>query len=677
MRRLRVGGLGIVARGGTIALACVIALSACTAISGSDANVAHSFVPAVRGSLQDTVVASGTLGYTRQATLTFGEAGTVESVAAQVGQSVRSGAVLASLHLESLRRAVRASENALAAAHTTLDAVRGTGAKLSLSLADQAVAQARVDLNAAESASERARSPFSVVDQAEAAERLASARVELIDAAGKRDTIATSGTDSDLARAEANVDAARNAVDAAKGATPIADNSTAQGLSVAESVVADAERAYRNAVRRTYGVGLVAGAPIPAPSELRFEDVTSSDELVGGAALPTETAVLFRSRGIEWPPGGGASAPQSVGETEGAEDVKAGWRDVIAARARLNDAQLDAARSAAKSSDALASAEAELARAEEELAQIAAGPASELVALTDARLELTQARVDEARRELAEIERGPNPDEIALMQAQVATATISLEAATIERDRLRAEGAEGQSAEAEAAVVDAGVRLGRANQRLRGAVLVAPFDGIVADVRVAPGGQGDPGSPAVVVVDPTGLAVKASVDQIDIVRIQQGQRTLVSIESASAIAEGVVQSVALLPVVSQGLTTYEVSIDLGEATGALASLRAGLSVLIHIVVDEVDDVVIVPANAILLAGRETVVRTLDAEGALRDRPVYLGVNNGLWVQVIDGVAEGDRVLVNDAQAGNDTLIEALGPSSRGQVPGVLGAGRAR
>ena len=318
---------------------------------------------------------------------------------------------------------------------------------------------------------------------------------------------------------------------------------------------------------------------------------------------------------------------------------------------------------AADAADALAKAQAALASKEVDLAKVTAPRPGEDVVLAAARAALAEARVGEALQALWALDRSPDPDQIALAEAKVTTASATLEAALRERDRVATEGVEEQTSEAEAGVERAEVRLGIAKLRLERAVLTAPFDGVIAEVRTGPGAAVDTRSPAIVLVDPTRLNVEASVGQAGVVKIAEGQRALVSLESTLEVVDGVVESIALLPVERGGETTYDVAISLDEAIGGPASSISGLSVQVHVVVGEVRDALLAPRSAIYQEGGRTHVRMLDAAGALRDRPVALGKGNALWVQVVSGAAEGDRVLLAESGAGNPTLVQALAPST--------------
>jgi macrolide-specific efflux system membrane fusion protein len=55
-------------------------------------------------------------------------------------------------------------------------------------------------------------------------------------------------------------------------------------------------------------------------------------------------------------------------------------------------------------------------------------------------------------------------------------------------------------------------------------------------------------------------------------------------------------------------------------------------------------VLVVPTTAVEGGAQTGVVHVMGADGAAEQRPVTLGLNDGVSVEVIEGLAEGDMVL---------------------------------
>jgi hypothetical protein len=67
---------------------------------------------------------------------------------------------------------------------------------------------------------------------------------------------------------------------------------------------------------------------------------------------------------------------------------------------------------------------------------------------------------------------------------------------------------------------------------------------------------------------------------------------------------------------------------------------------------------VVPTNALLIRGEGTRVAVVDAQGKVSLKAVTLGRNFGPTVQVIEGVAATDRLVLNpaDSLSQGDTVV---------------------
>ena len=143
-------------------------------------------VPVEYDNLVNTVSASGSLAFPTRAQPTFGSAGTVEEVSAKDGEIVKKGQVLAKLDSASL-----------------------------ISL-QKTVAQARLNLRNAQDNLEKARSPYTESDIAQAEAAVTAAKVAIKTAQDNLENAQSPYTDSDIAQVEAAVTAAKIAIKTAQ-----------------------------------------------------------------------------------------------------------------------------------------------------------------------------------------------------------------------------------------------------------------------------------------------------------------------------------------------------------------------------------------------------------------------------------------------------------------------------
>ena len=92
---------------------------------------------------------------------------------------------------------------------------------------------------------------------------------------------------------------------------------------------------------------------------------------------------------------------------------------------------------------------------------------------------------------------------------------------------------------------------------------------------------------------------------------------------------------------------YTVLLDVDNADNAL---MAEMTTQVFFVASQVKDVLTVPVAALLGShGSDTqTARVVAKNGAIEEREVRLGISDRLRVEVLDGLSEGDHVLIGPA-----------------------------
>ena len=73
-------------------------------------------------------------------------------------------------------------------------------------------------------------------------------------------------------------------------------------------------------------------------------------------------------------------------------------------------------------------------------------------------------------------------------------------------------------------------------------------------------------------------------------------------------------------------------------------LTEGLTITVSIVVEERNDVLLVPIQAIISRGRETLVQVLK-DGVIEERSITVGISNWQYAEITSGLSEGEQVVV--------------------------------
>lgn len=196
--------------------------------------------------------------------------------------------------------------------------------------------------------------------------------------------------------------------------------------------------------------------------------------------------------------------------------------------------------------------------------------------------------------------------------------------------------------EAELAVVQANL------ERTR---LLAPFDGVIAEINgerfefVTPSPLGVPTPPVVDIIENDCFYVTAPIDEVDAADIQVGMPVSISLDAfRRETFNGRVRRIAdyVLDVEKQARTVDVEAVF--DAVPESRRLLAGYSADIEVILEERRDAVRVPTEAVMDGKRVYVFEP--AEGRVTSREIRLGLANWDWSEVLEGLAPDELVVVN-------------------------------
>lgn len=177
------------------------------------------------------------------------------------------------------------------------------------------------------------------------------------------------------------------------------------------------------------------------------------------------------------------------------------------------------------------------------------------------------------------------------------------------------------------------------------APLVAPLSGVVIARNVEPG-QTLTDDDAVLVMS-NRLIVKAQVDETDIGQVKIGQNATVTLDAYSR--DGIpakVDHIAFEAKTVSNVTIYEVEVAPQRVPDFM---RSGMTANVLFLVEKVDDVVKIPSEAIQTTDEGSFVRlpVIDKKSGPERREVKTGLSDGKETEIVDGLEEGETVLIKN------------------------------
>lgn len=231
--------------------------------------------------------------------------------------------------------------------------------------------------------------------------------------------------------------------------------------------------------------------------------------------------------------------------------------------------------------------------------------------------------------------------ELALAQAQLALDEAEYNLKQLKK-RLSSTSDRVKIAESQVEVAQLGVD--EAQKQLDEAAITAPFDGLVASVDADEGDSVSAVTTIVHLIDLTNMELGAEVDEIDIAEVKVGQRAVIEVDALPAQQfEGVVTLISSLSIEEAGLVLYEVRI--GFDVPPDSELKVGMSATADIIIQQRDNVLLVPERAIERDSQGNAVVKVMVDEQIEERPVVTGISDGIQTEIVDGLNEGDVVVV--------------------------------
>ena len=178
-------------------------------------------------------------------------------------------------------------------------------------------------------------------------------------------------------------------------------------------------------------------------------------------------------------------------------------------------------------------------------------------------------------------------------------------------------------------------------------VVFMPGDMVVADwptrvgkVHVDEGSFVAPGAALLTLTEPA-FTLTLFASPTDRAKLRIGQEVTVKLAAGDQESPGVITSLDD-SASSQGTSErYEGIVETVEELVAVE----GAVVTIDVVVDQAVDAVVVPIAAVLTDGPEEKVRVVTPDGVIERRTIQIGMLDGAWVEVVDGVSPGEYVIL--------------------------------
>lgn len=204
-------------------------------------------------------------------------------------------------------------------------------------------------------------------------------------------------------------------------------------------------------------------------------------------------------------------------------------------------------------------------------------------------------------------------------------------------------------------------RLRRGDAPLRTVTIRSPVAGTVVEKMAVEGMRFGLGEALFRIVDTSTMWVVAEVYEQDLAYVKAGDTARITVNAwPQQSFEGKVTFI--YPTIGKDSRTARLRIEVANPDGRL---RADMAATVEIASPVEGSGLAVPESAVIDSGRRQVVLVELGEGRYRPQPVRLGARVPGWVQVLDGLSAGDKVVTQatfliDAESNIRAALSAFG-----------------
>jgi HlyD family secretion protein len=199
--------------------------------------------------------------------------------------------------------------------------------------------------------------------------------------------------------------------------------------------------------------------------------------------------------------------------------------------------------------------------------------------------------------------------------------------------------------------------------------IIASFDGTVTSSQAEVGHYVEAGTVAFGIDDMTSIFIPLQISEIDIHKLFVGQKVNISLDAVpDKTYSGIISKISDLGEESDSIVTFE---TLVEITDPDANIKAGMTAETEIILEEKENVVLIPTNAVSQKDGKSYV-TVSSENGWNSVEVSTGIRSNLLIEITSGISEGDVVKVPSIDSRIYTEL-GIQPAVAGQFQGMPGS----
>ncbi|MGG4041965.1 efflux RND transporter periplasmic adaptor subunit [Bacillus smithii] len=204
-----------------------------------------------------------------------------------------------------------------------------------------------------------------------------------------------------------------------------------------------------------------------------------------------------------------------------------------------------------------------------------------------------------------------------------------------------------------------------------GSDITAPADGTVTSIGVSDGDRVSKGQVIAHITNYDDLQTTVQIDELDIPKVKVGQTASIKVNAfPDTTYTGKVTAVANEGTVSNGVSTFDVTVHMNKPT----NVKVGMTTEVSILVQSKDNALYVPIEAVHSINNEKYVVVEKGDGSVARQTVKTGISNEDYVEITNGLTEGEVVQLPRVSASSSSNEQMSGRRMMGGMSDMGGFG---
>ena len=188
---------------------------------------------------------------------------------------------------------------------------------------------------------------------------------------------------------------------------------------------------------------------------------------------------------------------------------------------------------------------------------------------------------------------------------------------------------------------NAEIQLAQAEKQLSYAAIKSPLSGVIIRKQVEEGEYINIGSPIVTIVDISKLKIKLNVSEIDVYQLKSGDKAIISTD----VYPGVTFEGNICFISSQGDDSHNYPVEIVIPNNLKQPFKSGTFANVMIKLPVAAEAAYIPRESLLGSITDAEVYVTENDKAILKK-IVVGRGNGKYIEVISGLKEGEKVIVN-------------------------------